>query len=242
MSIASPIIINQMLRILTRCNPSLLIRGYSKHNAVLHYVNKLAHLGILPDKQTFELLGRLHLRLPANFYLELLHSMDSIQGFEAAVIWTQWQIFTDKVRLECIIRATITDDSMSDKIQDSFQMWMIHIVSQPNWKEPNQEIFGFLVNDLKVEVLPKFAVELIQMTTSLDAVDFILENMLLKTIKKTSFVDFDLEYNNTITSHIRKIHPEDQAWSYAFQLNYVGSNDFASLTNALVSKPRGVCA
>ena len=193
----------------------------SKHDMVSHYVSKLAILGIVPDGQTSKLLRELTYRLPVGFYVDLMYSMNSAEELERAVDYVHRQVADNKVLLQSIVKAT-ADGDLGDKIRKSFEEWITWIVQQPTWNIPNPHIFDFLVNELRVEIQPDFCVAMVKIADSLDAVRFILEDMLFKKIERSSFVNFDVDHNNTITTHIRQIQPLNESWLYAFQLNYVG--------------------
>merc|ERR1712126_408750 len=102
------------------------------------------------------------------------------------------------------------------------------------WNVPNQRIIHYVISNLRIKVQPTFCVLLIEMTQSLEALEFILENMLFANggIEKSAFNEFDNIRSNSITAHIRNIDP-----LYAFSLQWVGSNTMKS-AEASVSDSR----
>lgn len=207
---------------------------------MLHFVNKLADLGIYPDDSTEDMLKTVHSLIPVEFYVNLMRSARTVHSFEEAVEYVMREVKNGKFYLPRLLRRTKNQENggvnqSCEKIQESFESWIRTNVRKLFWQTPNRKIFDFLVHDLRADIRPDFCVKMIKLAHSLESIDFILEDMLFQVIEKRAFVRFDVLNDQAITTKIRNIEPIDQSWLYAFRLHYIGQNTFPKTSN--VSDP-----
>ena len=112
--------------------------------------------------------------IPIEVHVDLMHSMRRSENFEAVVDYLRKRVKDGRISLQPMRSKQKHIAVAHRKIQESFECWMATLVDKTPWKEPDQNIFHFLVNDLKAEIRPDLCMKLVGLASSMQAVDFIL--------------------------------------------------------------------